>query len=105
MEALEHIERLAEVHHHAVEHEIEHGGHGGTPAPFFIRWIGVLVALLTLLSGFAAVLQNDASVRSANYRRVAQQLSIEATGANTTGQAQVNYALYNDQIRTELGIL
>jgi len=108
MEAREHIERLAEVHHHAVEHEIEHGGHGehgGTPAPFFIRWIGVLVALLTLLSGFAAVLQNDASVRSANYRRVAQQLSIEATGANTTGQAQVNYALYNDQIRTELGIL
>ncbi len=111
MEVREQIERLAEVHHHAVEHEIEHGAHGGhgehggTPAPFFIRWIGVLVALLTLLSGFAAVLQNDASVRSANYRRVAQQLSIEATGANTTGQAQVNYALYNDQIRTELGIL
>jgi tetratricopeptide (TPR) repeat protein len=108
MEAREHIERLAEVHHHAVEHEIEHGGHGGhggSPAPFFIRWIGVLVALLTLLSGFAAVLQNDASVRSANYRRIAQQQSIEATGQNTTGQAQVNYALYNDQIRTELGIL
>jgi tetratricopeptide (TPR) repeat protein len=109
MEAREHIERLAEVHQHEVEHEIEdaeeegHGEHGGS-ASLYVRWVGVLVAVITLLAGFAAVLQNDASVRSANYRRLAQQLSIEATGANTTGQAQVNYAIYNDRIRNELGV-
>jgi len=106
VEARERMGRLSEVHQHAVEHEIEHGGgHGGHAAqPLFNRWIGVLVAAITLLAGVMTLLQNDASVRAATYRRDGQQLAIQAMGEKTAGQAQVNYALSNLHTVAELNV-
>ena len=58
------------------------------------RWLAVLIATVTLLVGITSFLQADASSRSAQLNRAAQQDAISSTGLRARGQEQYAFSEY-----------